>query len=115
MIDDTWKKLESWICSKLEELDPRVSRSPGSGNGNCKGDLKFSTNIGLHVEAKYRNIKSVFNQDWFDKCADEIPFHVDKIPILVSQNKINKKMVHLDGDDFFDIYIELWKYRNGEL
>ena len=112
---EKWKLLEHWICERLKELDPHVSRSPGSGNGNCKGDLKFSTNVGLHVEAKYRNLKSVFDQDWIEKCEEEIPLHSQKIAIVVTENKDDKKLVHLDADDFFDLFIELYKYRKGEL
>lgn len=99
-----WEQLEFWICDKLEELDPYVKRSPGSGNKGCKGDIKFSTNIGLHIEAKQRNLKSVYNIDWLKKCEEEIPFHSKKVALLITENKDGKKVAHLDADDFFEIY-----------
>ena len=99
-----WEKLESWCCEQLEELDKFVCRTPGSGNGNCKGDLKFSKNIGLHIECKCYKKKNVWNIDWLKKCNGEIPLHSDKIAIVVSENKDGKKVVHLDAEDFFNIY-----------
>jgi len=99
-----WQKLEYWICDQLKELDPYISRTPGSGNGNCKGDIKFSENIGLHIECKCYNKKNVWNIDWLIKCEEEIPLHSDKIAIVVSENKEGKKVVHLDAEDFFRIF-----------
>lgn len=99
-----WQKLEMWICDQLKDLDPHVKRTPGSGNGGSKGDIKFSTNIGLHIEAKWRNLKSVFNLDWFTKTEGEIPLHSDKIALLITENKDGDIMAHLRAEDFFEIY-----------
>lgn len=103
---ENWKKLEYWICEQLKSLDPFIKRTPGSGNKICKGDIKFSTNLGLHIEAKYRNQKSVFNQKWFDKCKKEIPFYSNKIPLLITENLNGIRMVHLEAEDFFRIFKE---------
>ena len=99
-----WEQLEQWICEQLRELDPYIKRTPGSGNGGSKGDIKFSTNLGLHIEAKYRNIKSVYNENWLEKTENEIPLHSEKIAIVVTENKDGKKRVHLDAEDFFRVY-----------
>lgn len=110
-----WEKLEQYICNKLQCLDKHIKRSPGSGNGNCKGDVKFSTNLGLHIEAKQRNLKSVYDEEWLIKCESEIPLHSDKIAIVVTENKEEKKRVHLDADDFFDLYIKLWRLEHEKI
>lgn len=100
-----WEQLELWICDQLKDIDPFIKRTPGSGNGGSKGDIKFSsTKIGLHIEAKWRNIKSVFNIEWFKKSEEEIPLHSNKIAILITENKEGKKMAHLNADEFFEIY-----------
>lgn len=108
-----WQQLEQWICEKLKPIDPFIKRTPGSGNGNCKGDIYFRTNVGLHIEAKWRNIKNVFNLDWLNKCSEEIPLHSDKIPLLITENKDGKKLAILNADDFIDIYVELHNLRNN--
>ena len=100
-----WEQLELWICDQLRDIDPYVKRTPGSGNGGCKGDIKFSSpKIQLHIEAKWRNLKSVFNLDWFTKTESEISLHSDKMALLITENKDGKKMAHLNADDFFEIY-----------
>lgn len=101
-----WERLEEWIVHQLKEIDPFVKRSPGSGNKDCKGDLKFSTNIGLHIEAKWRNLKNVFNQDWLTKCQGEIPLHSDKIAVVITENNKGEKVAHLDALDFFNLIKE---------
>lgn len=111
---EPWQQLETWICSQLQELDPYIKRSPGSGNKSCKGDIKFSTNIGLHLEAKWRNLKSVFNQEWLNKCASEIPLHTQKIPVVITEDKNGKRVAHLEAVDFFNLYNEYYKLKLGE-
>ena len=99
-----WQQLEEWICLQLKNIDPYVRRTKGSGNQGEKGDLKFSTNIGLHIEAKQRNLLSVYNQRWLDKCNEEIPLHVNKIALLITENKEGKKVAHLNAEDFFNLF-----------
>lgn len=107
-----WEKFEEWCCDQLKELDPSIRRTPGSGNGNISGDLCGQTNFGLHVECKCYNKKNVWNIDWLTKCAEEIPLHSEKVAIVVTENKNNQKIVHLDAEDFFTMYKELWEYKN---
>ena len=104
MKKEDWVKLEEFICSELKELDPYIRRTKGSGNCSEKGDIKFSTNLGLHIEAKCYKTKSPFNQNWLDKCNEEIPLHSDKIGIVVTENKDGDKVVHLEWRDFFEIF-----------
>jgi hypothetical protein len=101
---EKWIQLENWIVSQLKEVDSFIKRTPGSGNGACKGDIKFSTNLGLHIEAKYRNTKSVYNEDWLEKAEMEIPLHVNKAAVLFTMNKVGKVRVHMDAKDFMDIF-----------
>jgi len=99
-----WQQLEEWICEKLKELDPYIRRTKGSGNKGEKGDLKFSTNLGLHIEAKYRDLLSVYNQRWLEKCEEEIPLHVNKIAVVITENKEGKRVAHLDAEDFIELF-----------
>lgn len=106
---EKWEQLEEYICQELKELDPHIKRTPGSGNKGCKGDIKFSTNIGLHIEAKCYKTKSPFKQEWLDKCISEIPLHSNKIGIVVTENKNKDKVVHLAWQDFLEIYKNYYK------
>jgi len=99
-----WELLEHWICEQLKELDPHIRRTPGSGNKSIKGDIRFSTNLGLHIEAKWRNLKTVFNQDWLTKCEEEISLHSKKMALVITENKDGKKVAHLDAEDFFRLF-----------
>jgi hypothetical protein len=111
-----WESLENWIVEKFKKYDPFVKRSPGSGNKSVKGDLKFSSNsCGLHIEAKQRNKISVYDENWLEKCASEIPLHManSKIPIIFTMNKDHKIRVHLDADDFMKIFDGYFEQKNG--
>ncbi len=108
-----WQQLEQWVCEKLRPLDPYIHRTPGSGNKGCKGDAKFSINLGLHLEAKWRNLKSVYKQEWLDKCTEEIPLHSAKIPVVITEDKNKNKVAHLKADDFLEMYIKLYKLENN--
>ncbi|MHA2013319.1 MAG: hypothetical protein ACTSWG_13195 [Candidatus Helarchaeota archaeon] len=98
-----WEQFEEFICEELKEFDPYIRRTKGSGNKGEKGDLKFSTNLGLHIECKKRNTKSPFKQEWLDKVNEEIPFHSNKIGIVITENKNKDKIVHLGWRDFFEL------------
>jgi hypothetical protein len=67
----------------------------------------------LNIECKCYNKKSVYDEDWMEKVQAEVPLHSDKLAIVATLNKNDKFRVHLDGDDFFRMYIELYKYRQG--
>ena len=99
-----WEQLEEFVCQELKELDPYIRRTKGSGNKGEKGDIKFSTNLGLHIECKCYKTKSPFQQKWLDKVNEEIPLHSDKIGIVITENKDGDKIVHFGWQDFFEIY-----------
>lgn len=113
--DKSWQKLEDYIASRLKEIDSRCRPSKASG-GNCSesGDIFFSKNVGLHLEAKDRDLKSVYNEEWLTKCESEIPLHGNKIAVLVTRNNEGKMRVHLDADDFLNLYIDYYKLKNGD-
>jgi len=113
--DKDWQKLEDAIAEKLKEIDPYCMPTPGSGNGNCKGDIKFSEPIPLHFEAKQRNTLNVtIMMAVWDKMLGEVPFHVDKLPVLALENKDKRRFAVLDLDDFLELYVEYHKLKNGE-
>jgi hypothetical protein len=109
---EKWEQLEQYICDQLKEIDPTIRRTPGSGNGHRKGDVTCQTNVGLHLEAKQREMKNVWQKKWLAKCASEIPLHVDKIPIVVTQDEKEERVVHLKAEDFFNLYINYWRLKN---
>ncbi|MGD2071863.1 MAG: hypothetical protein PVG65_00030 [Candidatus Thorarchaeota archaeon] len=97
-----WQKLEELIAYICSEVGLYSRPTKGSGNKGEKHDIK--TSCGLAIECKYRNIKSVYNEDWMQKIIEEVPLHSQDIPILVTQNKDNKIRVHLEWNDFWEIY-----------
>jgi len=99
-----WMLLEEWVCEQLKDLDPSTMRTPGSGNGNKKGDICSKSNTGLHIECKCYQKKNVWNIDWLTKCEAEIALHSKKRAIVVTENRDGKKIVHLEAEDFFEIY-----------
>ena len=107
-----WFKLQEWVAGKLNCIDPYCRSSKASGGSTEAGDLK--NNVKLNVECKCYNKKNVWEIDWLKKCEEEIPLHSDKTAIVVTENKDGKKVVSLDADDFFDIYVKLYKMENGE-
>jgi len=50
----------------------------------------------------------------WDKLKEEIPLHVDKMPVYCLEQKDKKRFAVLDLDDFLDLYIEYYKLKNGE-
>jgi len=106
MKKEKWFLLQEWVAEQLKPFDSYVRSTKGSGNSTEKGDLKFSKNLGLHIECKCYNTKSPYNEDWLKKCEEEIPLHSKKIAIIVTENKDGKRRVHLDANDFFNLYKE---------
>ena len=102
MRNKSWQKFEDLICEYIKELDPYVRPTKGSGNKGEKQDIKTSLSLGL--ELKERNLKSVYNEDWLQKTIEEIPLHSQKIPVLVTRNKEGKIRVHMEWEDFWEIY-----------
>ena len=112
--DKDWERFEDYIIAKLQEVDQYCKTTPGSGNQGIKGDIK--NNVMLHIECKQRNTKSVtINSEVWKKLCKEIPLHANKIPILTLENKEKKRWAILDLDDFLNLFIELTKYREGDI
>jgi hypothetical protein len=109
-----WYRFQQYIAGILNEIDPSANSTKASGGSTVKGDVTNS--VGLHIEAKQRNTKSVtIDYKVWQKTCEEIPLHVDRIPLLALENKDKKRWAVLDLDDFLEIWIELHKYREGEL
>ena len=105
--DKDWQKLEDFVCQELKEIDPNTHPTKASGGSTIKGDI--SNNVNLHIECKQRNIKSVYNQEWYSKCQNEVPLHSSKVAIVITENKDKKRMVHLSLEDFLEIYKNYYK------
>lgn len=111
---EQWKIFETYIVERLKELDNYCSRTPGSGNKGIKGDIR-TTKIPLHFECKQRNTQDItIKMDVWEKLNNEIPLHVDKIPVYCLENKDKKRFAVLNLDDFLDIFVEYYKLKYGE-
>lgn len=110
MKKDKWFLLQEWVADMLRELDPYGRSTKGSGNSTEKGDVKLA--CGLHVECKCYQKKNVWDVEWIKKANEEIPLHSNKIAIVVTENEKEERHVHLNADDFFNLYIEFWKLKN---
>lgn len=109
-----WYKFQEYIAGSLNEIDPSARSTKASGGSTEKGDVH--NQIGLHIEAKQRSTKSVtIDYKVWEKLCQEIPLHVDRIPLLALENQDKKRWAVLDLDDFLTLYVELIKYREGEL
>jgi len=109
-----WFLFQEHIADRLKELDPYARSTKGSGNCGEQGDV--NNKCGLTIECKQRNTKSVtINYDTWKKLCEEIPLHSERIPLYALQNQDKKRWAVLDLDDFLDMFIELNKYRKGEL
>ena len=114
MRDKDWQHFEDYIAERLKEIDPFARATKGSGNQNEKCDIKTSCDLGF--ECKQRSTKDItVKSDVWDKLCNEIPLHSKKIPIYALENKDKKRWVVLDLDDFLDMYIELWEFKNGKI
>jgi len=106
-----WVKFEEHIIEVLKSIDPYCSRTPGSGNGGCKSDVK--TCLPLQIEAKLRKTKNItINMDVWDKLKGEIPFHCDKLPVYCLEQKDKRRFAVLDLDSFLELFIDYWKLKN---
>lgn len=110
---EQWKIFETYIVERLKELDNYCSRTPGSGNKGIKGDIR--TSLPIHIECKQRNTADItVKMDVWEKLNNEIPLHVDKVPVYCLENKDKKRFAVLNLDDFLDIFIEYYKLKYGE-
>jgi hypothetical protein len=87
-----WFLLQEYVANRLKELDPYSRSTKGSGNCGEKGDVKNS--VGLHIECKQsdKTTHMPVRVDWWKKLNEEIPLHVDKLPILCLKIKNGKKI-----------------------
>ena len=97
-----WVQLEEYVLEHIKELDTYAKRSPGSGNKGRKGDI--TTSLPIHIECKQRDLKSCYRQEWYDKTQEEIPLHVKKIAVLITEDNNNNKMAHISFEDFWELF-----------
>ena len=102
---DEWFLFQEFVASHFDDIDPTSRSTKASGGSTEKGDIKFQT-VKLHIECKDYTTKTAYNEDWMQKCIDEVPFHSDKIPVLITRNKNGKIRAHMDFTDFVDMYKE---------
>ncbi len=102
-----WQKFEDYIAEELKVIDPHATHTKGSRDGDikCKG---------LHIECKSYASKNVYQETHMKKCIEEVPFHSDKVPLLVTKNKENDIRVHMSWLDFKELYFEWYKMKYGE-
>lgn len=112
MKKDKWFLLQEWVADAIKEISPYSRSTKASGAVGEKGDVFNSCN--LNIECKCYQKKNVWEIDWLKKANAEIPLHSNKIAIVVTENKKEEKVVHLNADDFFNLYKRLWKLENGE-
>ena len=106
-----WIKLEEFILEHIQELDIHAKRSPGSGNKGRKGDIV--TKCGLKIECKdNQSLKNAYKESDMQKIIEEVPLHSEDIPILITRNKDKKIRVHLEWEDFIELYKALEIFRN---
>lgn len=101
-----WQKFEDYIAEELKVVDKNATHTKGSRYG----DLKVK---GLHVECKSYDAKNVYQEDHMKKCIEEVPFHSDKIPLLITKNKDNNIRVHMEWLDFLNLYVEYHQLKYG--
>jgi len=111
MKKEEWFQFQEYVAEALKPISPYARSTKGSGNSGELADVK---NDYLLVECKDENKKSVYNEEYMQKIINECPLHSNRVPILCTRNKDNKMRVHLDLDEFFDMYIELINYREGK-
>ena len=112
MIRERWKKFQDYIAERLKVIDPHARSTKGSGNQGEMGDV--NNKVGLNIECKFRNTKSAtINHKVWDKVCEEIPLHSPRIPMLALENEEGKRWAVLDLDDFLDMFIDAYNYRNS--
>lgn len=110
MSKEDWFLFQEYIAEHLKKIDPYARSTKGSGNKGEQGDV--NNKVGLTIECKHRNTKSVtINYETWKKLCEEIPLHSERIPLLALQNKDKKKWAILDLNDFLNMYMELLNFR----
>ena len=104
MKKDKWFKFQELIAGKFDDIAPKARSTKASGGSTEKGDILGIP--GLHAECKDYNIDSVYKEEWMKKVIEEVPLHVERIPVLFTRNKDGKIRAHLEADDFIKLFIE---------
>lgn len=95
------KKLEDWIISYLEELDPKTRQTKNSGAVNNDGDI---LNKYFVTEAKHRNTKNItVSQKVWRKLCSQISIGSQKIPLYVLRNEDKETFAVLGFRDFYNL------------
>lgn len=114
MKKEDWKLFQDYIAERLKVIDPYARSSKASGACGEMADIQ--NNIELAIECKKRNTQSCsINLKTWKKLCEEIPFHSKRIPILALENKNKDRFAVLNLNTFLSLYIELIKYRRGEI
>jgi len=99
-------KLEKYIVSYLQEIDPKTKQSNNSGAISNNGDIQTSKFL---IECKHRNTKNLtIQKKTWDKLCGQIPVGSNKIPLLIMRNIDNEVFAVLGFKDL----IQLLKERN---
>lgn len=109
----TWQKLEHYLSDKIQETFNITCRpTKGSGNQGEKGD---SLNSIFRTDCKYRNTKNLtINISVWQKLLNTLPIDGTKVPMLLLENKDNKRFIILNSDDFFKLCKELLENKKKE-
>ena len=99
-------KLEKYIVSYLQEIDPKTKQSNNSGAVSNNGDIQTSKFL---IECKHRNTKNLtIQKKTWNKLCNQIVVGSNKIPLLILEN--------IDNDIFtimgFKDLIQLLKEKN---
>ena len=106
-----WVKLEELILQNIKEVDKHSKRTPGSGNKGIKGDLV--TDCGLKIECKdNQSLKNAYKESDMIKIIEEVPLHSQDVPILITRNQDKKIRVHIQWEDFWEIFKDAYYWRN---
>lgn len=105
-MSDLHNKLEEWLVEKFKVLDSNARKTPGSGCGWAIGDI---SNKYCYVEAKMKhgnaNIIVEFENEWLH-LERQLPLKTEKIQIHVTENKVGRKFVTLEAEEFFRLLEE---------
>ena len=95
---DKGTQLENWVLSQFSN-DKLARLSRASGATNDIGDVVTSD---YFIECKNWNRDCVtLSMKTWNHLINQLPINSQKLPIYVYQNKIGKKFVIMDAEDFF--------------
>jgi hypothetical protein len=96
------KQLENLVLAHLQAIEPRARLSNNSGAVSNNGDITNSDYF--QIECKVKNTDSItIKNDVFKKLVKSIPMHINRMPVLVNQNKEKYVYVTMEMRDFFKL------------